>query len=363
MRLLLTFWILFLAGCGGSAGPAPIYLGHVASTTGPEREAGQEATLGIRLAILELAKEEVKPYGRPVQVIHTDTQGELEAYESEAVRLVKVNKVPALYGGQTPAEVQRLERARVPLVTPAGLAPRQLGEATFSIGISPAIQGQTLARFLMEDQKIERIVVVADERREESQVLVDAFQRELNKDGADNAPAVVVITFGKDAKYTDMAAKAIDTKPAALLFAGKARDFLAFRKELAPSMPLVLFAGDDGSLRPSESGEPVVTVTAFAVDPDLPKTQEFARKFRETFQQVPDVNAALAYDGVRLVVEALGRTQNGEALVEELKKTSEFPSLTGPISFGLDRVLRRPAFVVRLEGGKIVLLKRVNPSR
>src|SRR5262245_17981594 len=94
MRVTIPCVTVLFEGCGGSSEPAPIYLGHVASTTGPERDAGQEANLGIRLAIMELAQEEVKPFGRPLQVVHTDARSDLEAFESEAVRLVKVNKVP-----------------------------------------------------------------------------------------------------------------------------------------------------------------------------------------------------------------------------------------------------------------------------
>src|SRR5262245_4389120 len=99
--LFLLPILLFLAGCSNTPVPAPIYLGHVATLSGTDKMAGEQASLGIRLALDELNKETGK---RPVQVRHTDTQGKLEAFEAEAVRLVALNRVVGLLGGTTPQE-------------------------------------------------------------------------------------------------------------------------------------------------------------------------------------------------------------------------------------------------------------------
>src|SRR5205823_130248 len=100
-RLLLLFAVS-IAGCGGSATPEPIYIGHVANLSGPQHQAGDQAALGMRLALRD--KDAGQIDGRPLVVRHTDTRGQLEAYEAQAVRLVAISKVAALYGGTSPAE-------------------------------------------------------------------------------------------------------------------------------------------------------------------------------------------------------------------------------------------------------------------
>jgi ABC-type branched-subunit amino acid transport system substrate-binding protein len=188
---------------------------------------------------------------------------------------------------------------------------------------------------------------------------VDAFQRQLTK-ATEKTASVVVITFGKDAKFAELAPRVTEANPGAVLFVGSAEEFAEVRKLLA-SGPLLLFGGDDGALRSVGEGEPVVMATAFAVDPDLPKTEEFAKKFRAAFQQDVSVRAALAYDGIRILVQALGQTQSGDTLLDELKKVKDFAGLTGPVTFGPDRILRRPAFILRLEGKATTVLKRSMP--
>lgn len=352
--------LLCIAGCSSSA-PQPIFLGHVAVTSGSEREAGQAAILGMRLAIEEAARGEVKPLGRPVQVLHTDVQEGIDGFESQAVRLVKVNRAVALYGGRVVAEVQRLERARVPLVTPANLSPRKLGEHVFSIGLSPAFQGRALASFVADNKKLQPVLVLQDERGEEAQALVEAFERELAKDGLGKAASLRSMTFGKETKLADLARNIADSTPKAVLFAGNARDLEQVRRELSQPKPLLLFGGDDGTVRVAKQGETILIATAFAVDVEVPKTQEFSKKFRAAFQEDADVHAALAYDGVRLQIEAMLRMESGESLADSLARIKDFSSVTGPVSFGTDRILRRPAFVVQINGTKATLIKRLDP--
>src|ERR1700680_2104568 len=107
-----TIMVLFFSmvcGCGASATPAPIYLGHVATTSGPARASGELEVLGIRLALEELKRE---GQDRPVFVKHTDARGQLDAMEAQTVRLVTVSRVVALYGGDTAEEETRAPHGR-----------------------------------------------------------------------------------------------------------------------------------------------------------------------------------------------------------------------------------------------------------
>src|SRR5262249_51762187 len=94
------------------------------------------------------------------------------------------------------------------------------------------------------------------------------------------------------------------------------------------------------------------------------RVPEFVKSFEERFGKPPGVHAALAYDGARLLFDALRRAQtwNGARLRDELAKTDNFESLTGPLSFASNQIVRRTVLLVRLNGTAIVVEKRYEPE-
>lgn len=72
----------------------------------------------------------------------------------------------------------------------------------------------------------------------------------------------------------------------------------------------------------------------FAEDPD-PAVQGYVQEFQKRFEATPNFHAALAYDAILLLADAIQRagTTDSEPLREELAKTKDFPGLTGEITF------------------------------
>jgi branched-chain amino acid transport system substrate-binding protein len=364
---LLLILLAVLPGCGPAPAPAPIYLGHVAAMNGPARSAGAQETLGIRLAIEELQRAGEGNVGdRPIHVKHAEA-GEEGTMEAQAVRLAAVGRVAALYGGQTPEEVTLLERSRVPVLTPLGWRPRGASELVFSTGVTPSARGQKLARFAVLDQDVQSIVLFVDQRQEEARRLADAFEQEFprackdkhakDKHGKENSGKAERVAFGVDADFGELARAVEPTKVQAALFAGSASDYESWRQALKDRKVLLFFGGE----RPAATdlGD-AFFVSAFAIDKETSKTVAFAERFRGAFKQEPDVHAALAYDGVRLLIDALRRAylHRAEALVDELRKTKDFPGLTGPLTFGPDQQMRRPVYICRMSGNQPVPVKR-----
>lgn len=350
---------LLTAGCGTSSNPVPLYLGHVATTSGSNRHLGQQETWGIRLAVEQWTKDKTLVLDRPIHVKHTDAHGSLDAFETEAVRLVSVSRALALYGGNTAAEVVRLDRAGAPVVTPLGYRPRGVSDATLAIGLSPRVQARALAHFALQEMKVQHAVLFLDERDESLGQLSAALEREFGL--GDGGQTLAKIQFGQDANWSELAGKVGPKKGEAIFFAGSAKDLLDFRQALKSPPRLLLFAGADGTLPRGDLGkDPIHVATAFAADPDQPRTKEFIQRFRSAFQEEPDVHAALAHDGARLFVEALRRAQPQvlEKLLPELRGTKDFQGLTGLCTFGKDQVLRRPVYVGKREGTTFALLKR-----
>jgi branched-chain amino acid transport system substrate-binding protein len=362
-----------LTGCMGKAAPAPIWFGHVATLSGPNKEPGESAMRGIRLAVEDINKEpDQGGLGRPFKVIHSDTRGNLQAFEAEAVRLVAINRVSFLLGGTTAAEVESLDRARVPVLTPTGYPTRAMSESVYFTGLSPAAQGKALARFAALELAAETIVVLQDERLGEAQEAVEAFARELpaalaKKDNKTVA-ALRKLRFGKDVKLSNLVkvVKQLTEETGkdpikAVLFAGKADDV----RELGELPGPLLFLGADGSAPtlPAQrnASKDIYLVTAFVTDTDAPRAVEFAQRYKKEFSEEADVHAALAYEGMKLLHEAFVQSKESLTLPrvkEELVKLKDYAGLTGALTFAEDRQLRRPAFVVRLTGGTVKTAKR-----
>lgn len=367
MHMKNTMWMLLVvAACGCSAAPAPppIYLGHVATTSGPGRAAGEQEALGIRLAVEELTRTgQGLVGGRPIIVKHSDARGQIEAFESQAVRMVAVSRVVALYGGNTAEEVQRLDQGRAPLLTALGFRPRGLSEQVFDTGVAIPAAAQALAQFAVADKGIKRVAFLVDERREQARAFAEAFDRDCQTAFAKKYPKEeyakpATKLFGKDVKYAELTQGLDAAKVQGVLFAGTVQDYQEWRKAL-PAPPFsVFFGGEDGVL--NDSGPTAAYyASAFAIDKDRPKTVEFAQRFRESFKQEPDVHAALAYEGIRIIAQAMVKAETpvDKRFLEELRQTKDFPGLAGPLTFGPDQQLRRPLFVGRMAGMDFVPLK------
>jgi branched-chain amino acid transport system substrate-binding protein len=364
---LLVGALALTAGCGGRSPGVPIWLGHVATLSGPEREPGEAAARGIRLAVEDINKDLDAGVGRPFKVVHSDTRGRLEAFEAEAVRLATVNRVSFLLGGSTAEEVERLDRARLPVLTPLGFRGRGLSDAVYFLGAPHGAQAKALATLAVDDLKADSLLLVEDERGEALGEIIDAFKRELSLVKKDaKAPAVRVLRFGKTVLAGGVGAKVAEElkqKPVrAIVIAGRPEDL----RELGPVAVPVLFAGGDVGAKTVRSHRPagmvLYFVTAFMPDAEMPRAAEFAKRYQAAFGEEADVNAAVAYDGLKLLYEAVCRSKDSLTAArvrEELGKLKDVPGLTGTVSFTAERQLRRPLFVVRADNDGVKTVKRL----
>jgi branched-chain amino acid transport system substrate-binding protein len=369
VRRLLPLGLLALlaAGCSPRAAPEPVWVGHVAPLSGPDRAVGEHAQQGIDLAVDEANADGNGINGRPVRVRHADSRGEPQTAQEQAVRLVTVNRVSALLGGSATPELEALGRGLqaydAPLVSPATLPPALSNENVFSTTVPAAYQGEILARFAAAELKPANITVIADSRSAVSAALAAAFVRETAKAGIARPEEW---TYAGESEFADLVARVKKAQPKALLLAGAARDLLKLRPKVQEADPqaALLLGAEEGSITTlaEDRGTPgaAYLVSAFAVEGLTPAGQELARKYRERFGQDLDVHAALAYDNARLLFDALRRAKGGgdPSLRKALLGTDNFDALTGPLAFTPERAARRPVFVLRLEGGQAKLGRR-----
>jgi branched-chain amino acid transport system substrate-binding protein len=356
---------LLLAGCSPHGPIETITIGHVAPLSGADKAPGESTHQALDLAVEDVNKDEAPAAARRFVVVHADTHGDAETARAQVVRLFTVNRVPALLDDTGAAQLDTVARAaqpyKAPVLTSSPLPVSPLNENVATTTVAPAYQAQVLARFTADDLKATSVLVVSDNRGALFTGLADAFVKELRK----HSGRVEEASYKADSEFGDLAARAKKTPPAAIVVAGAAADLARLWPALhaaAPAAPL-LFAGEEGgasAVAVDAANGPVYVASAFAAEGLTPAGQELSKRYHERFGQDLDARAALAYDGLRLLADAVrrARTIAPETIQKELLATEDFTSLTGPLSFNKDHCARRPVFVVRYEEGRPKLVHR-----
>jgi branched-chain amino acid transport system substrate-binding protein len=142
-------------------------------------------------------------------------------------------------------------------------------------------------------------------------------------------------------------------------------DFAKLREGLtrADMKGPVLFGGEEPAwpalFTEADAGGGVYAVTTFAADGLTQQGQQFVKKYQERFKEAPDLYAASAYDGARLLFEAMRRVRSSkpDEVRRAIPELDNFESLTGPLTIDKEgHGARRPVFVVqRHEGGAKVV--------
>lgn len=98
-------------------------------------------------------------------------------------------------------------------------------------------------------------------------------------------------------------------------------------------------------------------VDAFFLDSPDQNVREFVDRYRRKYQTDPSPFAAQAYDATRIIIEAIRKgATTGRAVRDQLMEMQEFPTLTGPASFGAGGALNRRLYVIHVKNGRLVQL-------
>jgi len=101
----------------------------------------------------------------------------------------------------------------------------------------------------------------------------------------------------------------------------------------------------------------------FSAQNEEPHNAAFIAAYLANFGQPPPPLAALAYDAVRLGVDAISRagSESRASVQKALLATPDFPGVTGKIRFGRNRNPDKPAVILRVENGAFTYLETIQP--
>ena len=363
------------AGAAGS-GTGDILVGEYGSLTGDGASFGQSSKEGIQLAVDELNNAGGLLGGRKIRVLVEDDQSKPEEASNAATKLITQDKVVALLGEvasrRSLAAAPVAQKYQVPMITPSSTNERvtQVGDYIFRVCFIDPFQGEVLAKFAYNDLKARKVAILKDIQQDYSVGLTDAITKTFTALGGTVLDPVSYSSGDSDFKA--ILTQVRSQKPDAVFATGyypEAAVIVRQARELGLKMPIL---GGDGWVGDAlKNGREALNNTFISNhysgdNPDA-VVQNFVKAYKAKFNREPDSIAALAYDSVKVLADAITRakTTAGSALRDALA-ASDVPGVTGRLKMNPHRNVDKPAVIqeVTFANGEVKFVYRttINPS-
>jgi ABC-type branched-subunit amino acid transport system substrate-binding protein len=374
MPLRHCFFLLavLLTGCGRSGQGEPILIGHLAPLQSADKTRFEHARQGMSLAIEELNQQPSPALARKFEVLHVNTDEDLDQLQASAVRLLTVNRAIALVGGTDAAQLERLTRAAQPyeaaLLTGAMTSPSLASDFLFSLEPSPARVAKIVSRWLTETLHGDVLAFAYDARSPVAAALATALRAELQPT---DKGRVVEVPFDSQPKFNELCDSFGKSKAKAWLFFGKSDDWVGIRRALRESSSKIPSLVLDG-VGPIEAlpatldlEGAVYQVTTYFVSEQAAASAAFQANFAKRFHMDPDLYAAQGYEAVRLISEAsaAGKTNLAGKPAVELNNFIKLPfnSCTGALWFDpAEHSANRPLFLLKKTDKQPALILKID---
>ena len=374
MKKLLSLAIvsLFVFSCTKKTNENEILIGSYSSNT------GATATFGVfQLRGTEMAIEEINAAGgingKKIKHINYDNKSDGDETLAVVNRLISQDKVVAILGeatsGRSKIGAQVAQQNKVPMLTSSATNPdvTKVGNYIFRACFIDPFQGTVMAKFMTENLKLKKAAILRDIKNDYSVGLSDIFAEKLKAAGGEIVTDISYQEGDIDFKSQLTAIKA--KNPEAIFVPGYYNEVALIAKqakELGMTQPLL---GGDGWSSPKlyEIAKEAINGHYFSnhytTESADPKTQNFVKAFKAKYNEDADVMAALAYDAVYLMAEAIKNAKEitPNAIRDELAKIKDFHGVTGKMSMNENRDAVKSAVVVQVQGTAYKYVTTVNP--
>lgn len=376
LATLLIVTALALTGCKkqGDAQDSPtIRIGEFASLTGKEAAFGQSSHKGTVLAIEEI-NAAGGVLGKKIELIAEDNQSKQGESATIVKKLISRDKVVAILGEV--ASMRSLEAApicqasKIPMISPSSTNPRvtETGDYIFRVCFIDPFQGTVMAKFAKNTLKARKVAVLTSMSSAYSVGLAKFFKETFTADGGTIAIEQRYSEGDKDfkAQLTAIRGAGVD----AIFVPGYYTEAALISKqarELGLTIPLF---GGDGWEAPQlvEIGGKAVEGTYYSThyspENKSPAVQEFVSKFKARWNgETPDAMAALGYDSVLVLVDAIKRAGSVESakIRDALAATKDLVGITGTTTIDENRNATKSAVIITVRDGQFKFVEAIAP--
>jgi len=358
MRYLLLL-ALFLTACGGSDDSGKLKVGVILPMTGTQSTYGEESWNGMKLA-----QEDLKKQGIEWNLILKDEKSEKQTSGNQAKLLIENEGANVLIGSVASSNTQQIalvaKEAGVPLITPASTNDTltiEGGSMVSRICFKDSFQGAVLANFALS-QGWRNAVAVVDKAQVYSTGLAGNFKDVFEKAGGK-------VTFEyfttEDTDFSNTIQNVANAKPDVIFISGYYAQGGPMIRQAKGKWEGIPILGGDGLDSPDlvglvgDTSAEIYMSSHFAADAPDERVRDFASRYEKEFGKPPGAMAALGYDVLFVLADAVKRCEDPkdpDQLAAAIAATKGVKGITGTMDLTTpDRTPIKDAVIVKVDGG------------
>lgn len=355
----LCVGLLALGGACSSKEGDRLRVGVVLPMSDKNATFGDESWKGMQLAAEDLKREGFDP----ILLLKDDKSSKTEA-GNQAKLLIENEGVHVLIGSVASSNTQQVaieaRESGIPLITPASTNDSITidgGPLVSRICFKDSFQGAVLANFAL-GQGFRNAVVCVDKGQVYSVGLAENFRTVFEKGGG---KVHFEYYATGDTDFANTVQNVASRKPDVIFISGyysEAGPMIRQGKEKWAGVPIL---GGDGLDSPElvglvgDTNATIYLVSHFAADAPDPRVREFAKRYEQRFGKLPGAMAALGYDVLVVLADAVKRCANPkdpQQLAKAIRETKGVVGITGTIDLTTpDRTPLKDAVIVKVDGG------------
>jgi branched-chain amino acid transport system substrate-binding protein len=330
---------------------------------------GRNVKNGLMLALDEInaaggIKRRGETEGKKIDILIEDDGTDEKKAVEKANSLIKTSKVPLIIGGVTSNIALQLapvcETAKVVLLSPTASSPELTGAGQYVFRNYPsdALEGRVMAEYAVRRMNVRNVAIFYIDN-EYGQGLTKVFKEKFTSLGG-----TVQMEHPYPPNSADFAAPVKELKaktPNAIYVIGYYADITNILKEISKQKVESKIISVEGLVQPMvlETAAEFVEGVVYPQphynpeSPD-PKIQEFVKAYRAKFNTKPDIDAAFAYDAVRIVAKAIEQSATYPTDLRDRIADVSMRGIIGDISFDSNGDVDIRPEIFQIKGGKFV---------
>ncbi|NLL21122.1 MAG: ABC transporter substrate-binding protein [Firmicutes bacterium] len=376
LSVLLLLAILVSSGCGGNdqaSGPDPgpaqegeetpestvVKVGMVGPLSGGAATYGQSVRNGVEIAVNEV-NENNEIEGVVLELLAEDSEGDWSKAANAFSKLAEQDKVNVIVGGVLSSESEAggpiIMSAQIPTISPSSTATGlTVGNPyLFRNCLSDEVQASQLAEYAVTELGLSKFAILYT-NNDYGVALKNAFEETAGS----LAEVLAVEAFmDNDENFKPQLTNIQQQNPEAIFIAGYYTEAAKIAQQAKEQGLEVQLLGADGFYSPvlveigADAVEGAIFTAGFHSGDESPAVQNFVTKYRELFNEEPDMFAAQAYDAARIVIEAIKtKGTTPEQIREGIAETENFPGITGNTSIDEEGDTIKDVLILKVEGG------------
>ncbi len=380
--VLMVFTIGIVAGCGGgqqSAGDDKINVGINVELSGGVASYGTNAKDGAIVAIEEINKaggvlgKQINPLVRDCKSIPDEAMSVSAALIGEGI----VAQIGPLTSGDVQGSTSVLMDNKVPLIAPAATAinvtvDEKTGETLdyiFRVCFIDPFQGTLMAEFATENLGAKTAAIYKDTSSDYAKGLAEYFKKTFEANGGTILTEEGFVKDDRDFKAT--LTKIRGKKPEFIYVPGYYQEVAPLIKqarELGITAPM---GGGDGwdspdmvSVATAKNLNDTYFTNHYSSQDKDPKIVAFVEAYKAKYNnKEPDAFAALGYDAVQLLVQAIkeANSEEPQEIAAALAKISDFEGITGKMTIDKQHNPVKAGVIIEFKDGKQIMNTRIQP--